>query len=123
MAYNKIVSDLITVIETPEFAKFAKANGLGNDDRREIAVTIASDPTIGTLIRETGGLRKLRVARHGGGKSGGYRVIYYYHDADIPIFLITGFSKTEMENLSKEARNAYHRILPKLVAVYKKDGE
>lgn len=41
MAYNKIVSDLITVIETPEFAKFAKANGLGNDDRQEIAVTIA----------------------------------------------------------------------------------
>ena len=61
----------------------------------------ASDPTA-----VEGGARKVRVARRGGGKSGGYRVITYYADADRPVFLLTVISKGQQSNLTKAQTNA-----------------
>jgi mRNA-degrading endonuclease RelE of RelBE toxin-antitoxin system len=52
-------------------------------------------------MQVTGGLRKLRWSAHGKGKSGGVRVIYYYHNESIPLFLLTVFGKGEKVNLSK----------------------
>jgi hypothetical protein len=64
----------------------------------------------------------LRWAAKGKGKSGGVRVIYYYHDRDMPLLLLTGFAKKEMENISKAAKNAYKSIIPELVKHYRSDG-
>jgi len=35
------------------------------------------------------------------GKSGGVRVIYYYHDASMPLYLLTIFGKGEKSDLTK----------------------
>ena len=43
----------------------------------------------------TGGIRKLRWSAQGKGKSGGVRVIYYYYNKSIPLFLLTVFGKGE----------------------------
>jgi len=45
------------------------------------------------LIPGTGGLRKLRWARQGAGKSGGYRAIYYIHDSEAPIYAVLAYGK------------------------------
>jgi mRNA-degrading endonuclease RelE of RelBE toxin-antitoxin system len=37
------------------------------------------------------------------GKSGGFRVIYYYYDGEENLYLMTIFSKKDMENISDEA--------------------
>lgn len=46
-----------------------------------------------------GGLIKLRVARSGGGKSGGYRTIIAYSAGRRAVFLF-GFAKNERDNLT-----------------------
>ncbi len=54
-----------------------------------------------------GGARKLRVARPGGGKSGGYRVISYYAGADVPVFLLIVFAKNMKSNLTKAEQQTF----------------
>jgi len=68
----------------------------------------------------TGGIRKLRWARSGGGKSSGIRVIYYFHDESMPLYLLTAFGKNEKANLSKEERNLLAKAVKKLVASWRR---
>jgi len=56
-------------------------------------------------MQGTGGIRKLRWSAQGKGKSGGVRVVYYYHNGTMPLFLLTVFGKGEKANLSKSERN------------------
>jgi mRNA-degrading endonuclease RelE of RelBE toxin-antitoxin system len=80
-------SSLLTVIETPSFLRDAKK--LLNDDEREALVNfLSSSPKAGVIIQGTGGIRKIRWAREDTGKSGAYRVIYFYHSMEIPLFLL-----------------------------------
>lgn len=64
----------------------------------------------------TGGIRKLRWGRGNRGKSGGVRVIYYYHDERIPLYLLTLFGKNERANLNKAERNDLAKLVDVLVA-------
>jgi len=67
---------------------------------------IARDPQAGAVMPGCGGARKLRVARSGGGKSGGYRIITYFAGETVPVFLLTVFAKNEKANLTRQERNA-----------------
>lgn len=69
-------------------------------------------------MQGTGGCRKLRLAGRGKGKSGGYRTITFFGGDDLPVFLITVFSKGERANLSKAERNALLGLTKKIVATY-----
>ena len=67
----------------------------------------------------TGGARKVRwSSSENTGKSGGVRIIYYYHDQQTPIFLFTVYSKNQKANISQEERNALKMIISKIVANY-----
>jgi len=66
-----------TVLLTPTFERQASAAGLGDDDIAAIVSALAADPLAGDLIPGTAGARKVRFARAGAGKSGGYRTIHY----------------------------------------------
>ncbi len=80
---------------------------------------LAADPLCGNLIQGTGGVRKVRFAIKGKGKSGGVRVVYYYYNETLPVFLLTVFAKSEKDNLTKAERNE----LAKLVRVLRDYGE
>jgi hypothetical protein len=67
----------------------------------------------------TGGVRKLRWRRGGQGKSGGVRVIYYYHDDLMPLYLLTLFAKGDKANLTKTERNELAGLVDVLVAIWK----
>lgn len=54
----------------------------------------------------------------GTGKRGGARVIYYYHNEQLPIFLLSLYAKNMKENLSNSERNAMKSLVPVLVAGY-----
>jgi len=60
---------------------------MSDEDRSALVDYIAANPEAGVSLG--GGLRKVRVARRGGGKSGGYRTIYVCGGVHVPIFLIT----------------------------------
>ena len=89
---------LQTVVELPEFLRRAKAI-MAEDERAALVDFIAANPAAGIALG--GGLRKVRVARPGGGKSGGYRTIYVFGGTRMPLFLVTVFAKNEKDNLSK----------------------
>lgn len=108
-----------SVIQTPTFLMQAKRCGLSDDELQEIVAEIAADPEAGALMAGTGGARKLRHARDGQGKSGGFRTIHYFGGVDIPIFALAIYGKNEKGNLSKAERNVLSNILPKLADAYR----
>jgi hypothetical protein len=57
-----------------------------------------------------GGVRKLRWAREGRGKSGGVRVIYFFYNDGIPLYLLTIYGKNEKDNLSAAERNELAKL-------------
>ncbi len=61
---------------------------------------IAAHPLAGAVVEGTGGVRKIRWAREGMGKRGGVRVIYYYLDEAMPVFLISIFAKNVRADMS-----------------------
>lgn len=67
----------------------------------------------------TGGVRKLRWRRGGQGKSGGVRVIYYFHDDLMPLYLLTLFAKDDKVNLTKAERNELADLIDALVSIWK----
>jgi hypothetical protein len=95
-----------TVIETHSYLTAAKDAGMSEDEKAAIIDLLAGDPAAGDIMPGCGGARKLRVAKPGKGKSGGYRVITFYADETIPVFLLTVFGKNEKSNLTKAERNA-----------------
>lgn len=92
------MSHLQTVVELDSFIKRAKAI-MSDEDRLDIINYLAANPEAGQPLG--GGLRKVRIARQGQGKSGGYRTIYVFGGTDIPLFLLTVFAKNEKANLTK----------------------
>ena len=109
---------LQVVLETPEFIKQAK---LCMDDalREKFITYIAENPLKGSLVGGTGGARKIRWASDSNtGKSGGARVIYYYHNQNIPIFLFTAFGKSQKANITQSERNLLKTIIHKIVEAY-----
>lgn len=59
---------LQTVVELESFLKRAKTI-MSDEERMGIVTFLAANPESGVLLG--GGLRKVRIARDGGGKSGG----------------------------------------------------
>ena len=108
---------LLTVAELPEYLRTA-GKLLTDADRRAIVDHLAAHPAAGDLIEGTGGVRKLRWARDGRGKSSGVRVIYYFHSGAMPLYLLTMFAKNERANLSNAERNALAGLVRLLVEIW-----
>src|SRR5262245_10556432 len=90
-----------SVALTHAFVRAAEKAGMTEDEIEYLVDFLAENPTAGVPIVGTGGCRKVRVAGRGKGKSGGYRTITFYTGQNLPVFLITVFSKGERSNLSK----------------------
>ena len=99
-----------TVIETGAYLREASQAGMTEEERELAVVYLAENPEAGDIMQGTGGCRKVRIAKEGRGKSGGYRVITYYGGKDIPLFLLTVFTKGQKANLSKAQRNALAKL-------------
>jgi hypothetical protein len=112
------VTEPVTVIETPSFLQDGKKL-LDDDEREALVYYLAYNPNAGVLVRGTGGIRKVRWARESEGKSGGFRVIYFFHSAEVPLFALNVFSKNEKENISKAERNELKKLTGTLVENYK----
>lgn len=109
---------IVTVAETPEFQRRARAL-MSDEERMALIDFIARNPTAGVSIG--GGIRKMRFARDGGGKSGGYRVIHFFSGEEtMPIFLITVFAKNEKASLTKAETDMIKSLGKLLVASYRR---
>jgi hypothetical protein len=99
----------ITVVESREF--LIATNKLMDDEERSALVDyLAYNPTAGDVIPGSGGVRKLRWALEGRGKRGGARVIYFFHDMEMPLYLFTAYAKNEREDLEQSEIKAYKKL-------------
>jgi hypothetical protein len=94
-----------TVVETPVFIRHAE-DLLSEDEHDELITYLATHPLAGDEIVGTGGVRKVRFAAKGKGKSGGVRVIYYLYDQNMPIYALLIYAKNERADLTPEQRKS-----------------
>ncbi len=109
-----------TVCELKTFLRAAETAGMTEDEIDELVEFLSVNPMAGEEVQGTGGCRKVRVAGRGKGKSGGYRTITFYSGRDVPVFLITVFSKGERSDLSKADRNELATLTKELASEYRK---
>ena len=95
-----------SVIETESYLRAAKDAKMAEDEMAAAVDLVATEPESGDVMQGTGGVRKARLAGRGKGKSGGYRIVWYFGGGDIPVFLLTVFGKGEKANLTQGERNA-----------------
>ena len=109
----------ITVVETPEF--LSSTRKLMSEEERAVLVDyLAYNPAAGDLMVGTGGVRKLRWGLEGRGKRGGARVVYFHHDAGMPLFALTAYAKNERADLSGQDRNHFKRLTALLVESFRR---
>ena len=86
-------------IETPTFTRQVLAL-LSDEDYRLLQSSLVEDPELGDLIRGGGGIRKMRHAVQGRGKSGGVRAIYYWISEQHQIYMLLMYPKSSKDDLS-----------------------
>ena len=109
------MTSLQTVVKLPEFLRRAKAI-MSEGERGALVDFIAANPEGGMSLG--GGLRKVRFARPGGGKSGGYRTVYVFGGTRMPIFLVTVFAKNEKDNLGRKEQAELMQMSKALIIRY-----
>jgi hypothetical protein len=104
----------VTVAELPEFSR-RSAKLLSETERQDIICFLAHAPKSGVLIEGCGGIRKLRWRRGNKDKSGGVRIVYYFYNDHVPLYLITLFAKGDRANLTRAERNDLRDLVGELI--------
>ena len=99
-----------SVLETVIFTRRADAL-LARGERDDLILTLSADPKAGALMPGLGGVRKLRFAPEGRGKSGAFRVIYYLLDDNTPILALLLYGKNEQANPTPEQRKRLLQVV------------
>ena len=98
----------------PEFDRQWQKLGLGDDELSQLQEILLQNPKAGDVIRGTKGLRKIRIAFDGAGKSGSGRVAYVDFTVHETVYLITAYPKNEKDNLSQAEQNAIAKMIVRL---------
>jgi mRNA-degrading endonuclease RelE of RelBE toxin-antitoxin system len=72
---------------------------LSEDEYLGLQSFLLQNPEAGKVVPGSGGIRKVRWAISGKGKSGGVRVIYFFKRQEDEIWLLTIYSKNEVQNI------------------------
>jgi len=108
-----MTTELLTVVEIASFSR--NAAKLWTDiERSDFVQYIAGNPDAGDVIPDTGGLRKIRWGRQGSGKRGGVRVIYYYYNLSIPLYLLSVYAKAGKEDIDADEKKVLTAIASEL---------
>jgi hypothetical protein len=101
MPHNQVVDRILpTIVETSAFTRRAEKL-LTADEYEELTMYLSTYHHAGDEIPGTGGVRKLRFAARGRGRSGGARIIYYFYDDENPLYAIFLFGKNEQVDLTQ----------------------
>ena len=84
---------------------------LDDDAYSKLQHYLAMYPDAGALIRNTGGIRKVRWALPGSGKSGGIRVIYFWRRSHDQIIMLLAYKKSRQENLTDDQKKTLKQIV------------
>ena len=96
------------------FNKLWEDLGLSDDDLRELQGYLNIYPDSGKIIKNTGGVRKMRWALKGKGKSGGIRVLYIDFVVYEKIYLLTVYPKSKKENITGKEKAVIRKLVESL---------
>jgi len=103
----------VRIFKNTRFARFADKEDITDEELRDTADLLEAgqfDANLG------GGVFKMRVARIGEGKTGGYRVIVIFmcgHRA----FYVEGFAKSQKGNISQREKRNFKTLAKKYLAL------
>jgi hypothetical protein len=105
--------DWLRFVQLSTFSRKWGKLGLTDDDLRALEVVIMTGPSRPAVMRDSGGLRKIRFADEssGRGKSGAFRICYVYFAEYSVVVLITIFDKSEQCNLSVADRRGIASVI------------
>ncbi|MDR1328676.1 MAG: type II toxin-antitoxin system RelE/ParE family toxin [Oscillospiraceae bacterium] len=86
-------------IHTKVFDRLWNSLGCDDDDLAELQKAICDAPQDAPVIRGTGGVRKIRIALDGRGKSGGARILYVDFVVKGVVGLLYAYPKKEKESI------------------------
>jgi hypothetical protein len=84
-----------------------------DESYRALQARLLENPDAGDVIQGTGGLRKIRIAANGHGKSGGARVIYYHFATASQIVFLLAYPKGSQDELTNEQRKLLSQVIEK----------
>jgi hypothetical protein len=106
-----MVEHHLEFVHMPLFERTRK-NVLNDEEVHAVENQLLANPAAGVILRDTGGVRKLRAALENRGKRGSVRIVYYYHRQRDTIYFILAFAKNVQASLTPAQR----RIVRELVA-------
>ncbi len=104
----------ISISELQAFTNDAEAI-FTKDEYEDLVMFLANHPDAGEIIPGTGGIRKVRWPARGQGKRGGARVIYYFRDLNVPVYLLAVYAKGEKINLTASEKKAMRKTVDQIV--------
>jgi hypothetical protein len=96
----------LRIFSTKAFGRFADREGIGDGDLCG-AVARAEAGRIDADLG--GGVIKQRIARKGGGKSGGFRTIVLFRRQALAFF-VYGFAKNDRDNIRPDELKAFRKL-------------
>jgi len=98
--------DLLHFVQSTGFSRGWDDAGLSDEDLQAIEIAIMANPKGGNVIKNTGGLRKLRFSPRGWncGRRGALRVCYVFFEEYKVVLLLSVYRKSERVDLSPHER-------------------
>ena len=107
----------ITIAEMAQ-AKRELDSVLSESEHDQLIDWLAMNPDAGDIIQGTNGVRKTRWGYDGKGKRGGLRIIYYFRDLNMPIYVIAVYKKNEKLNLTAQEKRVISQMVDKVVMAW-----
>jgi hypothetical protein len=108
----------VRVFKNTWFARFARKEGISDEELRDIVDQLEA----GQARQQVGGadyggdVYKIRVARPGEGKSGGYRVIVFFRSED-KTFFHYAYPRSHRGNISEKELRSFKQLAKRYLAM------
>jgi len=96
----------VRVFKNKWFTRFAGKEGITDGELKEMVDRLEADQADANL---GGDVYKVRVARSGEGKSGGYRVIVFFRSEE-RTFYVYGFAKSDRSSIDQKETREYRAL-------------
>lgn len=109
--------NLITIVETTFFIKAAK-KCLQDEEIGGLKNYLAANPEVGDIIPGLHGIRKMRWQANQKGKRGGARIVYFFYNFTIPLFLLDVYPKAKKDDLTSSDKKELNNLVDELLEQY-----
>lgn len=84
---------------------------MNDDEYHEVQKFLLKNPTYAKVIKDSGGIRKLRWSLGTHGKSSGIRIIYYWYTKEETFLMLLVYRKSEADNLTGKQLEKLRRVV------------